>query len=244
MTRLSWPRRVALATLAAVFLGIPAALGGTVPTEARQPFSMDLYRAGDFVSQTNLVQCVGASVQMMQNVGASRDDRSASTQRRYWAMARRLSPPRPPGWPKRRGASVHGWAAALRRLDVGPYTVLGYPTMQQALQAAAKSMRQSGKPVGLLVWAGRHAWVMTGFQATADPLTSPNARITHVDVLDPLYPRGATSWGRSPRPGERLTVERLSQYFVRRSSSWSASPYSARWVIVATTALKPDPRML
>lgn len=243
MTRLSWPRRVALATLAAISIGAPAGLADPAPAQARAPFEVDLYRPGDFVSQTNLVQCVGASIQMMRNIGLGRNDRSAATQRRYWAMARRLSPPRPPGWGRRRGASVHGWSAALRRLDVGPYTVLGYPTMQQALLAAARSIQRSGKPVGLLVWGGRHAWVMSGFQATADPLTSRKARITHVDVLDPLYPRGATSWGRSPRPGERLSLAELSRQFVRRQSSWSG-PMSGRWVVVVTTDLDPQPRML
>lgn len=243
MTRLSWPRRVALATLSAVILGIPVGLGGSQPTAARQPYSVDLYRPGDFVSQTTLVHCIGASIQMMANIGAVRDDRSAATQLKYMRMARRLSPPRPPGFGKRQGASVHGWGAALRRLEIGPYAVLGYPTLQQALLAAARSIRRSGKPVGLLVWAGRHAWVMTGFQATADPLTSDQARITHVDVLDPLYPRGATSWGRSPRPGERLAVAQLGRYFVRRTSSWS-SLWAGRWVIVATTEIEPQPRML
>ncbi len=169
MTRLSWPRRVALATLAAITIGAPAGLADPATAQARAPYEIDLYRSGDFVSQTNLVQCVGASIQMMRNIGVGRNDRTAATQRRFWAMARRLSPPRPPGFGKRQGASVHGWSAALRRLDVGPYTVLGYPTMQQALIAAARSIQRSGKPVGLLVWGGRHAWVMSGFQATADP---------------------------------------------------------------------------
>jgi hypothetical protein len=243
MTRHAWPRRVALATLAAVTIGAPISVAGAGITEARSAFEIDLYRPGDFVSQTNLVQCVGASVQMMENIGPGRNDHSAATQRRYWALARKLSPPRPEWMPKRRGASVHGWSAALRRLDVGPYTVLGYPSMQEALLTAARSIRQSGKPVGLLVWAGRHAWVMTGFQATADPLTSARARITHVDVLDPLYPRGATSWGRSPRPGERLTLAELGRYFVRRDSSWSG-PLSGRWVVVVTTDLQPRAGML
>jgi hypothetical protein len=243
MTRHSWPRRVALASLAAgLLLGTPASAGPGASAATREPYSIDLYRPGDFVSQKTTVQCIGASIQMMANVG-NRDDRSSVTQLRYMRMARRLSPPRPPGWGKRRGASVHGWAAALRRLDIGPYTVLGYETMQEALRAAARSLRESGQPVGLLVWGGRHAWVMTGFQATADPLTSARARITHVDVLDPFYPRAPTSFGRSPRPGERLTVAELSRYFVRRQSTWSG-PLASRWVIVATTDIEPQPRML
>ena len=243
MTRLSWPRRVALATLAVTCVGVPTSLAGAGPAEARGPFEIDLYRRGDFVSQTNLVQCVGASIQMMQNIGPGRNDRSAATQRRYWALARKLSPPRPKGLPRRRGASVHGWAAVLNRLHVESYSVIGYPTMREALVAAARAIRRTNKPVGLLVWGGRHAWVMSGFRATADPRTTDDLRVTHVDVLDPLYPRSSRAWGRSPKPGERITVETLARSFVPRRSSWSG-PMASTWVIVVPTDLEPRPGML
>ena len=71
---------------------------------------------------------------------------------------------------------------------------------------AAKAMRQTGKPVGLLMWRGRHAWVMSGFRATGDPL-APGTRVTAVYVEDPLYPHGSSVWGPSPAPGAALTVE-------------------------------------
>jgi len=243
MTRLSWPRRVALATVTVITIGAPSSLAGATSVEANAPFEIDFYRPGDFVSQTNLVQCVGASVQMMQNIGPGKNDRSAATQRRYWALARKLSPPRPHWLPKRRGASVHGWAAALNRLHVESYSVIGYPTMREALVAAARAMRRTGKPVGLLVWGGRHAWVMSGFRATADPRTADDVRVTHVDVLDPLYPRHSKAWGRSPKPGERISVGRLAQYFVPRRSTWSG-PMADSWVIVVPTDLQPRPGML
>jgi hypothetical protein len=243
MTRPSWPRRVALATLAAITIGAPSSLAGAVTAQARGPVEIDLYRPGDFVSQTNLVQCVGASIQMMRNIGPGANDRSAATQRRYWALARKLSPPRPAFRPKRRGASVHGWSAALNRLEVDTYSVIGYPTLREATLAAAKAIPRTGKPVGLLVWGGRHAWVMSGFRATADPSTSDSARVTHVDVLDPLYPRHSLAWGRSPKPGERISVATLATYFVPRRSTWSG-PLSNHWVIVVPTDLEPRPGML
>lgn len=242
MTRLSWLRRVALATLAAITIGAPSSLAGVASVEARAPFEIDLYRAGDFVSQTNLVQCVGASIQMMQNIGPGRNDRSAATQRRYWALARKLSPPRPGWMPRRRGASVHGWAAALNRLHVESYSVIGYPTMREALTAAAKAIRRTGKPVGLLVWGGRHAWVMSGFRSTEDPAKAEDARVTDVDVLDPLYPRSSLTWGRSPRPGERISIRTLARTFVPRQSTWSG-PLADTWVIVVPTDLEPRPGM-
>lgn len=234
---------MAIATLAAITILVTPSLDAAVPATAREPFSMDLYRPGDFVSQANLVQCVGASIQMMRNIGPGPNDRSAATQRRFWALARKLSPPRPPGRPRRRGASVHGWSAALNRLDEGPYAVLGFPTLEEALTTAAGAMRRTGKPVGLLVWGGRHAWVMSGFRASADPATSARARVTHVDVLDPLYPRHSLTWGRSPRPGERISVATLARTFVRRRSTWSG-PLAGRWVIVVPIDPQPRPGML
>jgi hypothetical protein len=75
-------------------------------------------------------------------------------------------------------------------------------------------MTRTQKPVGLLVWQGRHAWVMSGFEASADPTQSPEARVTAVHVLDPLYPRAGGTWGPTPAPNARLTIARLARVFV------------------------------
>lgn len=45
----------------------------------------------------------------------------------------------------------------------------GFKSRQNALRKAAHMMRKTGKPVGIVVWRGAHAWVMSGFTATADP---------------------------------------------------------------------------
>ena len=65
---------------------------------------------------------------------------------------------------------------------------------------AARAMRSTGRPVGLLVWRGRHAWVMSGFQATKDPML-PGAKVTRAIVEDPLYPYGGSTLG--PQPATR-----------------------------------------
>ena len=114
--------------------------------------------------------------------------------------------------------------------------------MREALTAAAKAIRRTGKPVGLLVWGGRHAWVMSGFRATGDPATEEDARVTDVDVLDPLYPRSSVTWGRSPSPGERISVRILARTYVPRLSTWSG-PLAGHWVIVVPTDLEPRPGM-
>ena len=211
--------------------------------QATQPYRFDLYRPGDFVSQANPVQCVGASMQMMINLVSARDDRSAATQQRLWQLARELSPPSPPSRPARRGASVQGWAAALNRLDQGPYAVVGYSSLDDALYYAARALRRTGRPVGLLVWGGRHAWVMSGFRATADPAATSNFRVTHAIVLDPLYPLRSTTWAPGPPPGSSLTPAELGRSFVPRGRGWQGS-LPDTWVVVEPIDLQFRPRML
>jgi hypothetical protein len=218
-------RRRLLRPLLCFGLALSALVGPlAVATDAATGYSLDLYRRGDFVGQTNLVQCVGASMQMMINMLGTTDDRSAVTQLRLQTMARTYSELLSPR-PGRRGASVWGWAAGLNRLDQGPYQVAGYKTRDDALKAAAHALRFTGRPVGLLMWRGRHAWVMSGFSATADPRRTTDFRVTGVDVLDPLYPAVNRTWGPSPAPGSRLTPAELGRQFVARraNSPWASS---------------------
>ena len=61
--------------------------------------------------------------------------------------------------------------------------------------------------------------------------------MTHAVVLDPLYPGGSPTWGRSPRPGTRLTIETLGQDFVKRrtgssANSWASQSLAGKWVLV------------
>lgn len=211
--------------LALAFSAVPAAAA------AQRPFTLDLGARRDFVAQTNNVQCVGASMQMMLNMLAPGADRSAATQLRLQRIARAWSPPRPDGR-TRRGANVAGWAAGLTRAGAGPYRVAGLPTLDEALLVAARAMRATGRPVGLLVWRGRHAWVMSGFRATKDPFAN-GARITAAIVEDPLFPHGSKVWGPSPAPGEALTVKEVGRQFVRRGNgSWGMNDLAGMYVLV------------
>jgi hypothetical protein len=187
-------------------------------------YRIDLAHADDFVAQKNFVQCVGASIQMMLNIMDVQHDRSARTQLRLQKLARGLSGPTRAAF-KRKGASAQGWSDGLNELGVGPYQLVGTDTIDEALRLAAEAIRTTGKPVGLLVRGGRHAWVMSGFEATADPLLTYGYRLTAAIVLDPLYPYGSRQWGRSPRPGEALTVATLGRQFVpRRKGTWPGAP--------------------
>jgi hypothetical protein len=226
-------RPVASVLLAVVAVLGPSAGGGST-VEAASGYAVNLYRQGDFVRQTNLVQCVGTSMQMMINMLAPANDGSASTQFRLQTVARLYSDLLSPRI-GRKGASVWGWAAGLNQLGYGPYRVAGFTTIDEALHAAAHAIRFTGRPVGLLMWRGRHAWVMSGFRATADPRRTQAFRVTDAYVLDPLYPSTNPTWGPSPAPGARLTVAQLGRDFVaRRSNNGSARSRSlgGPWVIV------------
>ena len=81
------------------------------------------------------------------------------------------------------------------------------------MDRAALALAETKRPVGLVMWAGRHAWVMTGFKATADPRKHDDARVTRVRVMDPLYPHGSR-WGASPAPNRLITLKTLAKQFV------------------------------
>jgi hypothetical protein len=225
-----------LAALVAPSVGAAdhGSIAGPARSAARPAFSIDLYQDGDFVSQTNLSQCVGASMQMMLNMIGPTDDRTAETQRRFFDLARAAWSERVMatyGAGDREGAAPSGWATGLNTLGVGPYRVTSTDSIEGAVRLAALGIRSTGRPVGLLVWHGAHAWVMSGFEATADPALDPEAVITTVVILDPLYPRTTRSHGLAPAPGTRLSVAALGRDYLgwRRAH---ASPLTGRYVLV------------
>ena len=196
---------------------------------AAQRHTLDVGSRGDFVAQTNFVQCVGASMQMMLNMIEPGRDRSARTQRRLQDLARHWSGPRPGGG-DRQGASVRGWAAGLNIEGGGPYRLVGEDTLAEAMRTAAEAIAATGKPVGLLVWRGRHAWVMSGFEATKDPQLG--GKVTGAVIYDPLYPYGSNVWGPSPKPGETLSLGELGRQFVKRRTSSFSGTLGGKYVLV------------
>jgi hypothetical protein len=228
---------------------VPVGPAGTVSAAGgSRPYSLDIARPSDYVAQTNNVQCVGASVQMMLNIIRPGADRSARTQRRLQQVARSWSGPRPPGFGERRGASVRGWAAALGMHGAGPYRLEGADSLDEAMRIAARAIRRYRQPVGLLVWRGRHAWVMSGFEATADPNLTDDFRVTRAYILDPLYPHGSKEWGPSPAPGSSIPVDAVGRQFVHRRSDGPWANLGPRWLagkwvlVVPAGSFEPGPR--
>jgi len=189
----------------------------------------------------------------MLNMINPENDRTAKTQLSLQNLARELSGRRGDG-SERRGASVRGWSAGLNQLGAGPYRLVGTTTLDEALRLAAYSIRQTNRPVGLLVWRGRHAWVMSGFHATADPLATSDFTVTAAVVMDPLYPHGSKVWGPSPKPREALSPTALGRQFVprRQGSSFPSgtgvgsatmASLGGKYVLVLPYETIPTPRI-
>jgi hypothetical protein len=198
-----------------------------------QPFAVNLYQEGDFVPQYTFNWCVAASIQMAHNLidvtgGGTWTDRAQ--QGDLWEMARARSSN------SFNGANPFGWAQVLTETGMGPYTVVSIADYGNALRTAARAIAATGRPVGLVMWSGRHAWVMSGFESLGDPTLFPEFSVTGIRVLDPLHPYGSGQWGPSPAPNSLLTPEQLAtQFVVREPRRWS-SDLPAGYLLVLPVA--------
>jgi hypothetical protein len=190
------------------------------PPPVPQPFAVDLYKEGDFVPQYTFDWCVAASIQIAHNLvddtgGGSWSD--SGQQGELWEMARARSSN------SFNGANPFGWAQVLTEVGMGPYTVVSIADYGDALETAARAMTETGRPVGLVMWSGRHAWVMSGFESVGDPTQFQEFSVTGIRVQDPLYPYGSGQWGPSPEPNSLLTPEQLAtQFVIREPRRWSS----------------------
>jgi hypothetical protein len=182
--------------------------------------AINLYRSDAWVRQYTSTWCTAAAVQMMVNLVTGSSDRSYDRQLsiiRYEQAHDSLR--------RSTGSDPEGWAAALRYFGAGStYGWATYGTMTNALSAAAERMRLTNRPVGLLVWSGRHAWVMHGFRATADPAGPAPFSVTDVYVSGPLA-------GSDPR-NARLSTSALAGSFNRYQERDGYAAWINRWVIV------------
>jgi hypothetical protein len=207
-----------------------AVLGGSVPTTAAAGWSgkYSVYTQGSFSMQHLDYTCVGASVQMMRNTVRNQRDHSAGVQKTYWQYGRNHSR----YLANDNGVDPVGWVAALEHFGAGNYSISVSSRYQQALRKIASRMRATGRPVGLFVHSGGHAWVATGFAASADPAASSSYTVTALEVMGPLYPYGTLD-GKSYDPGPRtwLSADKLSAKFTR--FRWSRAPeWDGSWVAV------------
>jgi len=210
-------RRAGRAATIALLVGSSIlAFGGSVlaadpvatPSPARLTYLTDLATPGSYVGQYNYVQCVGAAVQMMRNMVLDSSDHSPYMQRLLWYRARHWSKYSGDG-----GADPFGWAAVLTFTSAGPYRVYAGRSVADTLHAVARAMALSSRPVGVTVWRGSHAWVISGVTATDNPARTNDFTVLKVSVTDPLWTllhhRGGIH-----APSTWLTVAQFSAAFL------------------------------
>ena len=172
---------------------------------------MDLYGKNDAVTEATKWYCVPAAMLTMINIMSRGAEHSRVAQKKLYQLARQLSPKTLVG----RGAEPIGWARGLDQLGFGGFEVAVFATRRQAVQAAARAIRLTGRPAGLLAWRGAHSWVMSGFQATRDPAVTDDYLVNGVYIEDVWYPLVSSIWGPSEPPDTLYRVGDLKVDFLK-----------------------------
>ncbi len=209
----------------------PGASGSAHPSATPKPgpFSMDLYQKGDYVGELEDIWCVPAAMQTSMNIMDAGADTTRATQARLFALATTLYPP------QKGGAEPEGWALGLTKLGYGNYEVSVQPSVNAAIHVAAKQVRVTNRPAGLVVWYGAHSWVMSGFTASADPALTDAFTVTAVRIEDVWYPRFSTIWGYSRPPDTNVAVSNLPRDFLPWRMPGSYPDKAFKYVIVIPT---------
>jgi hypothetical protein len=178
-------RRPFRALLVTPLVAICLATLAATPVGAAHGYAKDVYFVGAYERQVDSRTCTAASVAMMMNMLARRDLALNQMAILRWEQPRDALNDR-----VQRGSDPLGWSRAATyysRYTPAPtiYRWEAYATKAQAFKRAATQLASTGKPVGLTVWHGRHAVVMTGVTASADP-TKRWFTVTGVAISDPL----------------------------------------------------------
>jgi hypothetical protein len=183
------------------------------PRPAPGPFRMNLYRKGDFVHQGTKDWCVaGSTLTMMNIIDDGKPRNSVAAQKRLYDRGRKLSPVKRKLGPI--GVDLIGWAELLNTRGYGPYEVTPAETRRGAIRRAARAIRRTGRPVGLVTWRGAHSWVMSGFTATADPAYDKDFQVKAAYIQDTWYPWVSTIWGASRPPNSLVPVAKLAEDYL------------------------------
>ena len=169
--------------------------------------------AAVFLTEQRDTWCAASAVQIALNVNGSRA--KIDTTRARQAAIRDLQVDLTTRRDSRNGgAGPIGMVGSLERLGRVDYELHIYDTRAAALRAAARAISDTGHAAILLAWRGAHAWVMTGYRATADPTVFKDARVTGAYIIDPWYPRVSSIWGRSDKPGVFQDTAEMKRNFL------------------------------
>jgi hypothetical protein len=164
------------------------------------------------VSELTPIWCLSAAMQTSANImdiaAGKKPNRTRARQEQLFNLSRSLFPA------PDKAAEPEGWAAGLAKLGYGKYAVTVHPSIKAAIKVAAKALRTTNRPVGLMVWRGAHSWVMSGFTSTADPALTNSYTVTAVYIEDVWYPRHSSIWGDSRKPDVLVPVGKLPEDFL------------------------------
>jgi hypothetical protein len=194
-------------------------LGSPYSAGMNEPFTgMSLYRPEAFTQQVTQQVCTGASIQMMLNLIRGEEDHNGQHQIDYVSYEMSHSKYSVRSF----GGMPDGWANALVHFVAGDYRAVSYPTFEESIKYAAQQIRLTGRPAGITVYWGTHAWVMVGFNSIgADPALSDDYTVTSVIVMAPDY---KISWS-DPAPGTTLPMAALA----RMDTDYSSTSFPTIW---------------
>jgi hypothetical protein len=202
---------------------------------------IDLYRAGTFTTQKTWLWCTAADIQITRNIVFGQHDHSFAGQQAYfdWMRAHNRY-----HLPLSAGVDAQGWTLGFDHFVDARYKLFASSSFDAALRSAVTNLRRTNLPVGITVNHGNHAWLITGFTATADPAATTRFTVTSVRVVGPLY--GLQSRGGYDMPPDtRLTPSQLRAFF----TPWYYAPtrmvWDGRYVsmqpVATTTAAQATP---
>ena len=206
--------------------GLALAPGRVLAAGPSTSFSFDLYRPGVYAMQATWTWCTAASVEIMRNEILDTSDHSAADQGRFFAYMRAHN-----RYPMTVHAGVDptGFLAGLRAFVDPTYGLVASTTFDDAVRSAARQLRLRNEPVALIVDAGRHAWVLVGFSATADPATSQQYQVTSVRVVGPLYGRQSIDGYDSP-PNAQLSYSAFRRFLLPYTFPYGRTPWDGRFI--------------
>jgi hypothetical protein len=219
-----------LVALLAAFALIVAALPGSADAALpRWRGGIDLYRPGVFTTQKTWHWCTAADVQIIRNIVHHKTNHTKAQQRRFFRYMRAHDRY---AIPVRHGVDPAGWTAGLRRFVDPRYRLVSSRTFRAALRSAVRNLRLTNLPVGITVAHGNHAWVLTGFTATADPARTKHFTITSVRVTGPLWGRQNRSYGYDMHPDKKLTRRQFKRFFTPWHYPGIRMAWEGKWVSV------------
>ncbi len=235
-------RRHALRGLAATFAALSFAIFAASPSApsasalSRWTGGIDLYRNGVFTTQATWLWCTAADVQIIRNIVDRRSDHNGASQGRYFDYMRKHNRYR---IPVSDGVDPAGWTAGLQHFVDKRYRLVASTSFDAALRAAVTNLRKTNLPVAITVSHGNHAWVLTGFSATADPATTSRFTVTSVRVTGPLWGLQSRSYGYDMTPDRKLTPSQLRGFFTPWHYAGVRMAWEGRWVSVQPIASGP-----